>query len=221
LTLPTDRRITITAKDIDAGQSASTTIDIVNPVPVINTVTPAVISTGGPVSVTVNGSHFVPDSTVVVDGTPATTTYISPSALALTLSVPAYSGADRILTVSTSTPGGGISNGVRLPMSSSKISYDAAARFLQQATWGPTPATIQHVQSVGFEKFIDEQLQAAPQSNVIDNDANHFQEAFWAQIAKNDATQLRTKVAWGVVQGIQLARRHGVIYAHRRSRNNK
>jgi uncharacterized protein (DUF1800 family) len=33
-------------------------------------------------------------------------------------------------------------------------------RFLEQATWGPTPALVQHVQSVGFEKFLDEQFEA-------------------------------------------------------------
>ncbi|HEX2453638.1 MAG TPA: DUF1800 family protein [Vicinamibacterales bacterium] len=31
-------------------------------------------------------------------------------------------------------------------------------RFLEQATWGPTPALVQHVQSVGFERFLEEQF---------------------------------------------------------------
>jgi uncharacterized protein (DUF1800 family) len=33
-----------------------------------------------------------------------------------------------------------------------------AVRLLEQATWGPTPALIQHVKAVGAEKFIEEQL---------------------------------------------------------------
>jgi uncharacterized protein (DUF1800 family) len=196
LSLPTDPRTTISVKDVDTGQSASTTINLVNPVPVVKNLTPASLSPGIPTSITITGSHFVPDSAATVDGTSVTTTYISPSTLALTVSVPAFSKGDHVLGVITSSPGGGTSNSVRLPVTAPKISYDAAARFLQQATWGATPATIQHVQSVGFAKFIDEQLQAPPQSNVVDNDANHFQEVFWAQLANNDATQLRTKTAW-------------------------
>ncbi len=33
-------------------------------------------------------------------------------------------------------------------------------RFLEQATWGPTPALIEHVKQVGFEAFLDEQFNA-------------------------------------------------------------
>ncbi len=33
-------------------------------------------------------------------------------------------------------------------------------RFLEQATWGPTPALVQHVRTVGFENFLDEQFNA-------------------------------------------------------------
>jgi hypothetical protein len=39
-----------------------------------------------------------------------------------------------------------------------------AARFLQQSTWGPTSDLIWHVQTVGFEQFLEEQF-AAPVSS--------------------------------------------------------
>ena len=35
-----------------------------------------------------------------------------------------------------------------------------AIRFLEQATFGPTPELVAHVQSVGFEQFLDEQFDA-------------------------------------------------------------
>lgn len=44
------------------------------------------------------------------------------------------------------------------------ISDADAVRFLEQATWGPTPALIAHVKRVGFEAFLDEQF-AAPVSS--------------------------------------------------------
>ena len=37
-------------------------------------------------------------------------------------------------------------------------------RFLEQATWGPTPELIEHVRQVGFEGYLDEQF-AAPMSS--------------------------------------------------------
>jgi len=41
----------------------------------------------------------------------------------------------------------------------------AAARFLQQASWGPTPATVAHIQDVGFDRYIEEQF-LAPMSPI-------------------------------------------------------
>ena len=37
-------------------------------------------------------------------------------------------------------------------------------RFLEQATWGPTPELVAHVQSVGFEHFLNEQFDAPTSS---------------------------------------------------------
>jgi uncharacterized protein (DUF1800 family) len=37
-------------------------------------------------------------------------------------------------------------------------------RFLEQATWGPTSALIEHVREVGFEAFLEEQFQAPASS---------------------------------------------------------
>ncbi len=39
-----------------------------------------------------------------------------------------------------------------------------AIRFLEQATWGPTPALIDHVKAVGFDRFLDEQFNAPASS---------------------------------------------------------
>jgi hypothetical protein len=44
---------------------------------------------------------------------------------------------------------------------------DDAVRFLEQATWGPNDALLAHIRSVGFEKFLDEQI-AAPATRYPD-----------------------------------------------------
>jgi uncharacterized protein (DUF1800 family) len=39
-----------------------------------------------------------------------------------------------------------------------------ATRLLEQSTWGPTPALVQHVLNVGFERFLEEQFDAPASS---------------------------------------------------------
>ena len=39
-----------------------------------------------------------------------------------------------------------------------------AIRFLEQSTWGPTPALIDHVKAIGFDRFLDEQFNAPASS---------------------------------------------------------
>ncbi len=55
-------------------------------------------------------------------------------------------------------------------------SFDAAARFLTQAGFGPRPDLVQHVQAVGFSAFIAEQ-QAIPVESYSSADGSHFDHA--------------------------------------------
>ena len=49
-------------------------------------------------------------------------------------------------------------------------SFDEAARFLEQSTFGPTYDLITHVQQVGFDAFINEQFAlTVPAFPVLDN----------------------------------------------------
>jgi uncharacterized protein (DUF1800 family) len=41
-----------------------------------------------------------------------------------------------------------------------QITTADAVRFLEQSTWGPTPELVAHLQSVGYEQFLDEQFNA-------------------------------------------------------------
>ena len=79
------------------------------------------------------------------------------------------------------------------------VSGAAAARFLQQASWGPTAGSVAHVQAVGFSAWIDEQFgtPASPISDVPPN-ANGTepmgpvqQEFFYNAV--NGADQLRQR----------------------------
>jgi uncharacterized protein (DUF1800 family) len=85
------------------------------------------------------------------------------------------------------------------------VSARAAARLLDQATWGPTPASIAEVQSMGIENWLQAQF-AADSSDLPDqpilnaqgtsnNDLTPVQAAFF-QNALGGNDQLRQRVAF-------------------------
>ena len=90
--------------------------------------------------------------------------------------------------------------------SGSPVSAAAAHRFLQQSSWGPTPASIAEVQKAGFSAYLDQQF-AASFSNihdvVLDDKGNGSvtpvrQEFFVNAIYRQD--QLRQRTAFALSQ---------------------
>ena len=82
----------------------------------------------------------------------------------------------------------------------------AAARFLQQAIWGPTAATVAHVQDVGFERYINEQFVTPPSAITLPQpDANGktsmrpVQDQFFFNAIHGD-DQLRQRVMFALNQ---------------------
>ena len=80
-----------------------------------------------------------------------------------------------------------------------------AKRFLEQATWGPTPALMAHVKAIGKEAFLNEQFAmnvstypdptATPDSSSLTPARNQF---FFNAFNQND--QLRQRVAFALGQ---------------------
>jgi uncharacterized protein (DUF1800 family) len=92
------------------------------------------------------------------------------------------------------------------------VSYYAAARFLEQASWGPTPQSIADVQSMGFSAWIDQQLAASPSlSNAPDYVINYTPDdgvtavragEWWPSrfmaLSLSGPDQLRQRVSWAL-----------------------
>jgi hypothetical protein len=101
------------------GGSDTYTINIVNPAPIATQVDPSVvfIETNGSTSISVQGSRFMPDSTVSVNGVPVPTTYVYAGLLtaALPRSLTSQVGVLDVV-VSTPAPGGGTSATLTLPV---------------------------------------------------------------------------------------------------------
>ena len=87
------------------------------------------------------------------------------------------------------------------------MSARAAARFLDQATWGPTPATIEQLQTTGFKAWLKAQFALntsdLPDQPILDssgnsnNDLTPVQAAFF-QNALTGEDQLRQRVAFAL-----------------------
>src|ERR1700716_1557222 len=83
------------------------------------------------------------------------------------------------------------------------VSATAAARFLEQATFGPSPESVAHLQALGFDAWFAEQLGAPPSVYDTpapgDNDLTSLQSRFFAN-AIEGKDQLRQRVAFALSQ---------------------
>ena len=97
-----------------------------------------------------------------------------------------------------------------------------AARFLAQCTFGPTPASIASVESLGFESWIDQQMAipSTPASRhlpfvanhgaVYPTDQSHRIESWWNQSVRAP-DQLRQRVAFALSQIFVISDRDSQI----------
>jgi hypothetical protein len=104
--------VSVTNPAPGGGVSAPLTVTVVNPSPAVSTLAPSSSTVGaGATALKVTGSGFVKGSRVRVDATEATTTYVSATEVAATLSATQLSVAKTIaVTVLNPTPGGGTSS---------------------------------------------------------------------------------------------------------------
>ena len=102
--------------------------------------------------------------------------------------------------------------------SSPLVSDVAAARFLEQASWGPTASSVALVKEVGFSAYIDQQI-AAPASSWPDlatkDGIDVMQKRFWTNMMTGQ-DQLRQRVAFALGEVMVISNRkvdpHGFPY---------
>jgi len=104
-----------------------------------------------------------------------------------------------------------------------QVSARAAARFLDQCTWGPTPASIAQVQSMGFQNWLKAQfalnssdLPDQPLLNAAGKQNNNLapvQAAFFQNTVANH-DQLRQRIAFVLSQIWVVSQQSGVPNAY-------
>jgi len=183
----------------------------------------------GPPSTTVvlTGQSFINGAQVLVNGSPVTTTFNSGTQLTAAVS-PTESG-NLDLQVLNPSPGPAASADLIALVNGTPptpvVSESDASRFLEQATFGATDASIHHLSLIGYQAWLNEQFAIPPtlhepaveQAVILNNppctagnvkcntalfdqnssDEGLVQDTFWQQsIAGND--QLRQRVEYAL-----------------------
>ena len=205
-TLPTPDTLTVSAAETSkTSVNGSSSVAVWNPVPQITSVSPAQMPVGA-FTLTITGSHFVSGATVSFGSMTLTVTSISPTQIVATgTSTTAQIGTVAV-TVENPNPGAAGSNSSSanvLGNTTPQVSTAAAARFLEQTTFGPTPALITQVEYSGLQPFLTSQLNAPvtpwPQPASSETYFTDVQVRFYA-LALGAQDQLRQRVAFALSQ---------------------
>lgn len=202
--IPATNPLTITAVSVASpSTSGSAQLNVVNPIPVITSAT-ATLASGTSYSLDVLGSSFVDGAQIQVSGAGVTTTFVSATELQATISVPAGTSSLSVAVLNPN-PGGASSNTAAATIN--LASATAAARLLDQATFGPTFADIQNVQTIGIDAYITNQFNTPdtplpnfpsplPAVCLTANTPTVCEESEWWQVALTGNDQLRQRVAF-------------------------
>lgn len=221
--------LTITSVD-NPAVSIGQNISVLNPIPILNAATPTSLNVGPPsTTVVLTGQKFINGAQVLVNGSPVTTTFNSGTQLTASVS-PTESG-NLDLQVLNPSPGPALSTDLVASVNGAPptpiVSAEDASRFLEQATFGATDASIHHLSLIGYQAWLNEQFAMAPtlhepaveQAVILDNppcsasnvtcnaklfdqnasDEGFVQDGFWQQaISGND--QLRQRVEYALTE---------------------
>jgi hypothetical protein len=183
--------LSISVANPNPGSSTSTAITLPVALQPLS-VSPSVLE-GGSVNLQIANIMPSTDLGITLDDRPLVMANSSGSSVMATGFLPPWhegTATVRVFSKSTSIEIGE----VRLPIAQTATSFDAAARFLTQAGFGPRPDLVQHVQAVGFNAFIAEQ-QAIPVESYSSADGGILSIMQKSVLGSNP---LRLRVAWAL-----------------------
>lgn len=152
--------VTITAtSQADTTKQASATVTFQNPVPTLTSITPGTLAPGA-FQLTLYGTGFVSTSVVNFGGQTLKTTYATATMITVVGTV-ANTGQVSV-SVTNPAPGGGTSNSLSVTVTTAgtPVSSAAAVRFLEQSSFGPDTETVNQLQQLGFDTYLQNQFAA-------------------------------------------------------------
>lgn len=207
--IPSPNTLTITAvTQATPVASASQTESILNPIPVVSSAQATQTATGGTsYSLDVMGSGFISTSQLQVGGVTVPSTLVSSTELRSTGTITVAGGATTVAVVVTNPDPGTMTANATAQVVNLKVALPAAARLLDQATFGPTLNDISHVQTVGLNAYLTEQFAipttllpdiAATPPTICVNTLLPCEQSEWWQTMLTAPDQLRQRVAFAL-----------------------
>jgi uncharacterized protein (DUF1800 family) len=155
-------QLTITSVD-NPAVSISQNISVMNPIPILSSATPTAFDPG-PATIVLTGQKFITGAQVLVNGSPVSTTFNSGTQL--TANVDQAQPGNLDLQVLNPNPGPAMSNDLIATVSGTIptpiVAPDDAARFLEQATFGPSDADIRTLSLEGYQAWLNQQFAIQP-----------------------------------------------------------
>lgn len=157
------------------------------------------------VVVVTEGGGFEPGATIWLGGRPWATERLPDGRLVAVAPAAAAPGGLAVIQVRNPSGGGSSLQVVQVDVPGALLSARAANRFLEQASWGPTPDSLVRLRQIGFEKWIDEQF-AAPLSDYPEPPTANDQQSLAPAQRRffynclNEPDQLRQRLAFALHQ---------------------
>jgi uncharacterized protein (DUF1800 family) len=198
---PSPNTVNIQATSItDPNASGTSAVSLLNAVPILTDINPRTIGVG-PVTIHLMGGRFASGALINFGTTTVPGTLISSTQLTATFTIPSTQTGNIAVTVSNPDPGAATSSALTaLVTNQPQVSATSAARFLEQSTFGPTQESINQVQQVGFQNYLQDQFRA-PMSTFADppttDDPGPLQRRFFTN-ALIGPDQLRQRVAFAL-----------------------
>jgi len=220
-------QLTITSVD-NPAVSITQNISVMNPIPILTSPSPVAFDPG-PATIVLTGQKFITGAQVLVNGSPVSTTFNSGTQLTASLDQAQPGNLD--LQVLNPNPGPATSNDLLATVSGTIptpiVPPNDAARFLEQATFGPTDADIRTLSLEGYQAWLSQQFAMQPtptepaveQSLIVNNppcatadvkcnaalfvqnnqDDSLVQQSFWQQ-SMTAPDELRQRVKYALSQ---------------------
>jgi uncharacterized protein (DUF1800 family) len=199
--LPSPSNVTIRAtSNADTTKFGTSATSLLNPIPLLTDVNPRTIGVGL-ITLNVVGGRYVAGATINFGSTILPATIVSSSHLSATFTIPSSQTGNISVSVSNPGPGAATSTSLTaLVTNQPQVSDTAAARFLEQASFGPTPESINQVKHVGFQNYLQDQFRA-PVSTFSDPNPNDDPAPLQRRFFRNALVgqdQLRQRIAFAL-----------------------
>lgn len=207
--IPSPNTLTISAvTQATPVASASQVESILNPIPVVSSAQATQAALGGTsYSLDVMGTGFLSTSQLQVGGVTVPSTLVSSTELRSTSPITVAAGTTTVAVVVTNPDPGTMTANATAQVVNLKVALPAAARLLDQATFGPTLNDISHVQAVGLNAYLTEQfaipttllpdISATPPTICV-NTLLPCEQSEWWQTMLTAPDQLRQRVAFAL-----------------------